>query len=212
MERIILIRHGQSQANIEDIFAGSMESPLTSLGRQQAKLMGEYMRKYKVDALYSSDLSRAFDTAMAVAETQDLVPVTKKELREIYAGDWQGKTFEEIKEKYPQSYGKWMENIGVSHPEGGESGQQVYTRATAVLKEILKENPNKTICIVCHAMIIRMMECFIAGKNADYGKDMPWVPNASVTVYDHNNGVFSVVERGTCDFLGKNATFVPDNI
>ena len=126
---------------------------------------------------------------------------------EINSGKWQGLTFTEIAEKYPQTYETWKTDIGKAAPDGGETCVQLYDRVTAFLQAVLNAE-EETVCLVCHATPIRMIESYISGAPA---QEIPWVPNASVTVYEYD-GAFHSVERGICDFLGDLQTNLPKTI
>ena len=210
MKTIIMVRHGQSETNVRKVFTGQINAPLTEAGREQARLMAKYLENYKVDKIYASSLDRAVETAQAIASSQKCSLETCDDLMEIYSGSWQGLSFGEIAEKYPENYQVWKNNIGLATPDGGETCKQLYDRATAFLERILKE-PEETVCLVCHAIPIRMMESYIRFNCVDGAQDISWVPNASVTVYTYD-GQFREVERGTCDFLGDLCTNLPKNI
>lgn len=210
MKTIIMVRHGQSETNVHKVFTGQLNAPLTDAGREQARLMAQYLDKFRVDKIYASSLDRAVETAQAIAERQNCPMEKRDELMEINSGEWQGLTFEEIAEKYPENYQLWKNNIGFATPDGGETCKQLYERVSAFLEKVLAQK-EEVICLVCHATPIRMMESFILAGSADGAQEIPWVPNASVTVYAYD-GKFTVVERGTCDFLGELCTNLPKNI
>lgn len=210
MKTIIMVRHGQSESNVKKTFTGQLDAPLTEAGREQARRMARYLDKYKVDKVYASSLERAVETAQAIADRQNCPMETCDELMEINSGLWQGLTFTEIAEKYPQTYEVWRTDIGKATPEGGETCKQLYDRVTAFFKKVLEES-EETICLVCHAIPIRMMESFILAGSADGAQEISWVPNASVTVYEYD-GKFTEIERGTCDFLGELCTSLPKSI
>ena len=210
MKTIILVRHGQSETNVRKVFTGQLNAPLTDAGREQAKRMAQYLGKFSVDKIYASSLDRAVETAQAIASSQNCSLETCDDLMEIYSGLWQGLSFDEIAEKYPENYQVWKNNIGLATPDGGETCKQLYHRTTAFMERILKE-PEETVCLVCHAIPIRMMESYIRFGCADGAQEISWVPNASVTVYTYD-GQFREVERGTCDFLGELCTNLPKNI
>ena len=210
MKTIIMVRHGQSQTNVRKVFTGQIDAPLTDLGRHQAELMATYLDQYKVDKIYTSSLSRAVETAREIAARQNCPMEKCDALMEINSGLWQGLTFTEIAETYPQTYEVWRTNIGKTKPEGGETCEQLYDRVTAFLKKVLSE-PEQTICFVCHALPIRMMESYILTGSADGAQEITWIPNASVTVYTFD-GSFRELERGTSEFLGEFCTNLPKNI
>ena len=92
MTRLILVRHGQSQANEKRNFAGQTDSPLTDLGKEQALLTAEYISEnYKVDVVYASDLQRAYYTGQKIAEKCGVPIIKCQGLREIFVGEWENK-------------------------------------------------------------------------------------------------------------------------
>ncbi len=210
MKRIIMVRHGQSESNVKKTFTGQLDAQLTEDGREQARRMARYLDQYQIDKIYASSLQRAVETAQAIALRQNCPMEKRDELMEINSGLWQGLTFEEIAEKYPQTYGVWRTDIGKATPEGGETCEELYNRVTAFFKKVL-EIPEETICLVCHAIPIRMMESYIHCGSVDGAQKISWVPNASVTVYEYD-GAFREAERGTCDFLGELCSNLPKNI
>ncbi|MBQ2702221.1 MAG: histidine phosphatase family protein [Clostridia bacterium] len=122
MTTLILVRHGESAANGKGCFAGQLDIPLSERGREQAVRTADYIAKtYSVDKIYSSDLSRAYDTAKPIAKAFGLEIIKDKNLREICSGDWQGLSFDELQEKYADSYGVWLKDIGNAVCPNGET-------------------------------------------------------------------------------------------
>ena len=208
MKTIILIRHGESETNLKKVFTGQLDAPLTPNGKKQAALMAEYVSRYSIDKIYVSPLQRAVDTAQAVMTYQNCPMERCDAFQEMYAGQWQGKTFDEIAREYPESYEVWRNNIGLAAPEGGESCEEMYRRVADAFAELLQRTSERVICIVCHAIPIRMMESYMRKQSP---QDISWVPNASVTVYGYD-GDFREIERGACAYLGENQTNLPKNI
>ena len=210
MKTMILVRHGESETNVSKAFTGQLDISLTATGREQARRMAEYLDKYHVDKIYVSPLQRAMDTANAIAQRQNC-PVKKcNAIMEIDAGKWHGLTFGEIAEKYPQTYQVWRTDIGSAAPEEGETCQELYDRVTSFFETLL-EQEEETVCLVCHAIPIRMIESYIKFGCVKAAQEIPWVPNASVTVYQYD-GAFHEVERGTSHFLGELLSNLPKNI
>ncbi len=211
LKTIILVRHGESESNIEKRFTGQLDSPLTMTGNEQARLTAKYLDKYKIDKIYSSPLVRAYNTGDAISKRQNC-PIKKcSDLAEINGGAWQGLTFDEISEKYPDTYKLWRTNLSFAHPDGGESVCDIYTRVINKFQEILLNENEKTVCIAAHALPIRMIESFIKSKTIECVNEIGWVPNASVCAYTFD-GEFTVIERGVCDYLGEMVTNLPKNI
>lgn len=211
MKTIILVRHGESETNLTKQFTGQLDIPLTKMGMLQAELMAAYVDKYKIDKIYASSLTRAYETAMVIVRRQNC-PIEKCEaFWEINAGKWHGLTFDEICSRYPDTYNVWKESLADAHPDGGESTQELYDRVTSKFEKIINETDDQVVCIVAHATPIRMIESYIIGKDLKFAQDISWVPNASTSVYQYD-GNFTTVSRGCCDYLGDMLTNLPKNI
>ncbi len=191
MTTLLLIRHGESLANKECFFAGQLDVPLEPRGIEQARCTANFInRTYTVDKVYSSDLCRAYETAVAVAQPLGTEIVTDTRLREIYAGNWQGMPFDDILTHYSAEYRVWLSNIGNCVCTGGESVAQLSKRVWTAIEEIALENPGKTVVISTHATPIRAMQCLLNGHHLNNMKEIPWVSNASVTELFYNAGVW----------------------
>lgn len=213
MTRMIFVRHGQSEANIGGVFAGQTDVPLSALGRRQAEELKEFLvRTYPIDEICSSDLSRAYHTVLPTAEALGL-PVRKDQLlREIDGGAWEGMPVEEIARAYPADYTLWRENIGLARCTGGESVRSLQRRAVAETERIAAEYAGKTVLIGTHAGFLRAMQCFWQGLPLEEMKNIPWVPNASVTEVEYAAGKHTVVRLGEIGFLHGDVTTLSPNI
>ena len=206
-----MIRHGYSVANNEKRFAGHSDFPLTDIGRLQAERCAEALKDEHIDAIYASDLSRAFETAIPVAKAHGLTVVPHKGLREIFAGEWEGKTFDELDKKYSE-YGIWKTDIGHAHPDGGESVAELYDRILTTLGEISKANEGKTVCIVTHATPIRAVCTVAEGLSVDKMSEVSWTVNASISLFEYENGRFTAIYTSKTDHLGDLTTKLPTNV
>lgn len=211
MTRIVLVRHGQSVANVEKFFAGHYDSPLTALGFQQAALTARYIAShYKVDMVYASDLQRAYATGKAIADCFCLGVVKESSFREINAGLWEKMPYEQLPVLFPDSYSVWLHNIGKVKCDGGESVAQLQKRVVDAVFSVAEKHPDSTVVIATHATPIRAVQCFCEGKSLDEMKDVPWVSNASVTelVYEDNQ---LRLEQVSYDLhLGQLKSVLPD--
>jgi broad specificity phosphatase PhoE len=154
---LYLVRHAESEANAAGRFAGQLDSPLTARGREQAEAVADFLAKVRLDRVISSDLSRARDTAAAIARRQGLEVETMRDLREIDVGDAEGRPFEDLRQR-PD----WTPDGFVQWP-GGESLDQAYTRARAAIERIVGESPGATVCIVGHGGITRILVSYFLG-------------------------------------------------
>lgn len=213
MTKLYFIRHGESVSNLTTQFAGSLDKPLTEKGREQAALTASFLSTIPFAAVYASDLSRAYDTGLAVAQSQGISIYPTPELREIYAGDWEGKQYSELEEQFADSYGVWRTQIGLATCPNGESVAQLQVRVRACVDEIVRRHPNETICIATHATPIRVMECVWTNTPLEQMHTIPWVSNASVTVAQYDEcGCGVLIERDLHQHLGELHTILAKNV
>lgn len=213
MTKLILIRHGESQANRHHLFAGSYDAPLEENGLHQARITAKFIAEnYKVEKIYSSDLRRAFSTAQALADELGQNVEKAPKMREIGAGDWEGMKFSDIIEKYPNEYKAWTEHIDMARCPNGESIRELGQRVFAELKRIAEENDGKTVAIATHATPIRTSQCLITYGSLDQMQSIPWVSNASVTVYNYENGEWSIEAVSLDSHLEGCKTALPPNV
>lgn len=207
MTKFIIVRHGQSETNVENRYAGWYDAQLTETGVKQAAFVTEYvLSAYRIDAVYSSDLSRAKNTVKEIASRLGLPHRTEKGLREMYGGIWEGKRTDEIAKIDPEQANLWLTDIGKVHPTGGESFADVQKRVVETLEKIAAENEGKTVLIGTHGGVIRVLQCYFEGKKLEDLKNVPWTPNASVSEVDFDRGAFTPVVFGYAKHLGDMVT------
>lgn len=212
MTRILLVRHGQSEANLQKVFAGGWDCALTPLGVSQADLTAKYLiEQYSVDRIYSSDLQRAFLTGKSLADQlgMDVIPIV--ELREIYAGLWEKTSFDQLPVMYPDSYDIWLNDIGNAICDQGESVAQLQCRVLQAIMDIAHGNPDQTVVVVTHGTPIRAIQCFCEGKSLQEMKDVPWVSNASVTELIFENQRLKIDSVSYDAHLGSLTSVLPAN-
>ena len=214
MTKVILVRHGESEANFSRIYTGQSDIPLTERGHTQAKAAAKYIKEREnISKVYASPLKRAFDTGKHIAAASNVDIVPHKGLMEIFAGEWEGKRFDELEVMYPESYSVWRNDIGLCVPVNGESVSQLYERCVAALKEITLENPDSTIVLATHATPIRAISTFVSGYSYRQMKLIPWFSNASITTlcYDAEKGFHSLTPDIREHLLGID-TVLPSNV
>lgn len=197
MTKFIIVRHGQSKANEGGYLAGVTDAPLSSLGEKQARAVSEYiLKKYKVDVIYSSPLSRACNTIKGVADALNLPIITDSDLREFNFGEWEGLTLEEIKNSFDDGYSKWAKDPGVFVPNGGEAMAHLQERVVKKLKEIGKKEDGKTVLIGSHSSVIRALQCYMQGLPLTKMKNTPWVVNGSFAEINFDKEDFYICKYG----------------
>lgn len=199
--KIYLIRHGESEGNSKNLFLGHTDLDITERGHLQAECTAKYLENVHADVIYSSDLIRAYSTALHTARVKNMEVIKTAKLREIYAGLWENLSYAEIQEKYPEDREVWRYNIGVSRPTGGESFIEVRDRINVALKEIAKENEGKSVFCFTHAAVIRSVSAYYMGYSHEEMQKLPWADNASVTELEYENGKFTLVRYGYDEHL-----------
>ena len=212
MTKVILVRHGQSMGNLYSLFLGHTDLGLSPLGKQQAEKVADYLAAWPIDKIYSSDLIRAEDTVRPLAERKKLEIIPVQDLREIYAGEWEKRSYDELSELYPEAYAIFRNDIGRAVPTGGESVLWLSRRVYRAFDRIVAENDGKTVVIATHATPIRLLSCRFLGRDPAFAGTVRCVPNASVTVVDVDAGHYTVEQTGYDAFLGDNASAFPGNI
>lgn len=191
MVKFIIVRHGYSVFNKERRFTGHVDAPLDERGIEQAKRNAEYViANYTIDCIYSSDLSRAYHTVKPVADTLGLPITTSEGLRELYIGEWEGRSIAEVRQTQPEELAFYRMRIPESCTPGGETRKQLRERITRTMAEIAAENDGKTILIGSHGGAIRSLCCAWQGYAIEEIDQVPDLGNASITVvsYDPQTG------------------------
>lgn len=151
---ILAVRHGETAWNRETRIQGQLDIPLNSLGQAQALRLAQALSEQAIDAIYASDLSRARQTAEAVA-TQRALPVqTDASLRERGFGRFEGLTWAEIEEQWPAECGRWRRREPDFAAPGGESLTQFYERAVRAVENLARRHPGQTLLIVAHGGVL----------------------------------------------------------
>ena len=191
MVKFIIVRHGYSVFNKEKRFTGQIDAPLDERGIEQAKRNAEYViANYKIDCIYSSDLIRAYNTVKPVADVLGLPIIPSKGLRELYIGQWEGRSIAEVKQTEPEALAFYRKRIPESCTPGGETRLQLRERVTRTMAEIAAANDGKTVLIGSHGGAIRALCCAWQGYAIEEIDNVPDLRNASVTVvsYDPQTG------------------------
>jgi broad specificity phosphatase PhoE len=180
----LLVRHAESEANAGAYFGSQSDALLSAKGRQQVAALTRAMRDVSVDAIYSSDLSRAQDTVAPLARERGLPLVTTPRLREREMGALTGLSFEEAKARYPELWRELVARAPHSAPPGGESHVALAQRVAAVLDELLEKHRGQTILIGSHGVAINHMLRHLMGLRDPHLPLWFSVDNASVSRVD----------------------------
>lgn len=213
MTKILLVRHGNSLSNVAKTFTGHINSRLSEMGEKQAERACEFILKnYKVDIIYSSDLSRAVNTVKPLANALNIPIHTDENLREIYGGKWEGVQFSKLEELFYDDYSVWKKTPGLARPTDGESYEEAQTRFYNSVKKIAEDNPNKTVVIASHGGVIRGLQCKLMGLPLSRLNEIEYVVNASVTEIDFNDEKLVWARTNPTEYLDGLITSMPKGI
>jgi broad specificity phosphatase PhoE len=166
-KRVFLVRHGQTAYNLQRRFQGQADIPLDATGRGQAQAVATHLAGRGITRLFSSDLSRAHETARAIGGAIGLEPVTDAGLREVGVGDWEGLTRDEIAPRWPAEFALWNAGRDVRPPRGEslqEAGSRVHSTVGTLLKTCADDD---VVAIVAHGAVIRGATQMFLGLDSD---------------------------------------------
>ncbi len=209
---IYLVRHGESLGNKNSQFLGHTDLDLSELGYTQADMTADALRDVHFDAIYSSDLIRAYNTALPHARLRSMDIVPSKNLREIYVGEWEGMLVEDIKAKYHDEfwYG-WRAGYGTFTTPGGESVLGAGRRFYNEMERISKENSGNTILVTAHASVIRTFYALTLSTPPErIADDVPFPSNASYSIFEYEDGKFTPISYSNDKHMGDLVTFISD--
>ena len=162
--RLYLVRHGATPLTAEDRFSGADGVDLSDEGRAQAERLAARLAGQGITAIYSSPLSRAMETARAIARGAGLGdPHVVDGLWEIGHGHWEGLRRSEVEARFPEEYAMWSQDPFTFAPAGGESGVAVLTRALPAIREIVKAHEGTGVLVVSHKATIRLLLSSLLG-------------------------------------------------
>ncbi len=165
---LYIIRHGQTAWNKEEVFRGTRDIPLNEVGLKEADALGTYLRDTPFDAIYTSPLSRATQTADAVAGTAHVTPVIEPNLMDLNFGTWQGMPHEKVRKKFPDLYKTWILFPEKAQFPEGESLRDVGSRVDTLLKRLLEKHPNQTVALFSHRVVCKVILCRLLGLGLDH--------------------------------------------
>ena len=198
--KFIIERHAQSQGNRGKIVLGHTDLDLTEEGIMQACITAEHLRDEKIDAIYSSDLKRAYNTAHPHAKMRGLEVITRKDLREVDIGEWDGMPLSEILANSGDKFER-RSHKNFIYP-GGEGVREASLRLKRAILEIAEENPDSTVLIVTHSVIIRAFWYDLLGcSDEDMNDRVKYMPNASYTVFEYEDGNFIPIVYSVSEHL-----------
>jgi broad specificity phosphatase PhoE len=185
INRVILIRPGETDWNRQGRWQGWVASPLSDYGRAQALALAKYIRNIGLSALYASDSRRSVETAEILADYLDFRPIYDSRWRERNVGSWQGMTLDEIRSWTVSDYKKLQADIENFKVPGGESRAEVRQRVTAAFDDVLKQDKGSIIGIITHTTTTHVL---LSSLIADYDVYAAVLGNTAVTTIRRDDG------------------------
>jgi len=198
MATIMLIRHGETDWNVEEIFRGQMDVPLNETGISQAKLLAEYLQDIQIEAIYSSPLQRALRTAEIITGYHHVKVKIANGLTDFNYGEWQGLSREMVEQRYPGFYDAWLNNQLTKVP-GGESLDNVKARSLSLVKQVIAKY-NGIVALVSHRVTNKVLICALLGLNNSHFWNIK-LDNCGITTFLYENRRFILDKHNDTSFL-----------
>jgi broad specificity phosphatase PhoE len=187
---LYLIRHAATPANLQTPakLQGCRSNPdLAPVGVRQAVATRDFLAVRPIDFVYSSPLRRSMHTAEIIAEPHGLNPVTVEALTECDVGDWEGRSWEEIKAAEPDHYARYHADPSVHGYRNGENFRQVYDRTARVLDEILARHEGSTVLVVSHHIVNRIYLAGVLGLGPARARAVS-LDNCAISIVHRDHG------------------------
>jgi len=199
MAKLILARHGETAWNVEKIFRGRTDVNLDEVGIKQAELLGKYLSNWKLEAIYSSPLNRALDTANIIARYQKIGVHIAEGLIDFDYGKWQSLPEQEVKRLYPALLSEWHNNPHKVKMPGGESLEDVSRRAIEVVNEVISKYQGSVV-LVSHRVVIKVLICSLLGlDNSHFWNISQDV--GGITIFNYVDGRFVLTRHNDTSHL-----------
>jgi alpha-ribazole phosphatase/probable phosphoglycerate mutase len=155
--RIFLLRHGEVEGHGEPRYNGQQDVLLTPRGRNHYQQLVERLQSRPIQAVYSSDLARCFEGAEMLAAAYGLLPIAMQALRELHAGEWEGRPWSELQVRYPRQWQARLDDIVHYRIPGGENLLDLRQRARSAFAAIIERHRGQEVIVVAHGGINRIL-------------------------------------------------------
>lgn len=195
MTKLYITRHGETEWNLNNKMQGWKESKLTAKGKKQAEWLGDRLEDIDFEAIYSSPLGRALNTAEIITDNRETEIIIDQNLKEMNFGDWEGKTSSEIKSKDFDQYKKFWEKPHLFNGETGEKFDDVRNRVIPVIDKIISNHTNN-ILIVTHTVIIKTIMAYFEQRAPSELWDPPFIHQTCLNVIEVTDDQIDIILHG----------------
>jgi len=201
--RLILIRHGETIWNEIRKFQGFSDIELSPKGRSQARSLAESLKGQALEAIYSSPLIRARQTAEQIARFHDCPVIVDEGLKELNQGQLEGITAEEFRQGYPEFLRKWIEEPESTRLPDGESLGELQRRAWTAIEQILRKHPEGTVAVVGHSFVNLTILCRVLEVPLNYFRRFRQDPTGKNVIEFSERGAVLRCLNDTCHLDGN---------
>lgn len=200
MVKLILVRHALTVDNQKSRLSGHIDSSVSEEGKEQIDKITNYLKDFDIDKIYTTTSSRTKDTVKKLSELKSIEIIEKESLKEISFGDFEGLTFDEIKDKYPKEFQDMIEKGYEYKYPNGESLIDSYNRVCIELDNIISNNDDRTILICSHGGTIRNIITYLISNSYKYHWNFK-IDNGSVTILEVQDGFTVITAMNNTSFI-----------
>ncbi|MEO1068088.1 MAG: histidine phosphatase family protein [Cyanobacteria bacterium J06638_6] len=179
---LYFLRHGETESSQTGTYCGFSNPGLTASGTAMAQAFADKYHHLPWQAIYASPLRRTVETATPLCEATGQTMQQRDGLKEMFFGEWEGQTHDEVESRYSKDYVRWLTEPAWNPPTGGETGVQVASRAALVIAEIEANHSSGNVLIVSHKTTIRLLLCNLLGIDSGRYRDRIELPVASLSL------------------------------
>jgi len=201
MTQIIVARHGETEWNASEIFRGRRDIGLNEPGIKQAEILGNYLTDLRIEAIYSSPLKRALDTARSVAKHHSLNVNVTPGLMDFNYGAWEGLTHQAVKDKYRELYTRWLKEPHLVNIPEGENLGEVRERAKSLLDRVVSKHSGLVV-LVSHRVVNKVMICSMLGLENSHFWDIKQ-DLGGITVFEYESGRYKLIKHNDTSYLNQ---------
>ena len=200
MTEFILVRHGETAWNVDEVFRGRLDVDLNETGVRQAELLAEYLSELEIDAVYSSPLQRALKTAGLIAGYHSLKVNIVHGLIDFNYGEWQGLSHQEVKDRYEELYQEWISRPHRVRMPDGEMLEDVRKRAMVVVDDAVGKCDKGRVVLVSHRVVNKVLVCALLGLDNSHFWNIR-LDTCGITRFGYEGGRFVLTGHNDTSFL-----------
>lgn len=200
MVKLILVRHALTIDNQKSRLSGHIDSSISEEGKEQIDKLTNYLKDFDIDKIYTTTSSRTKSTVKKLSELKSIEIIERESLKEISFGNFEGLTFDEIKNKYPEEFQDMIQKGYEYKYPNGESLIDSYNRVYIELDNIISNNDNRTILICSHGGTIRNIITYLISNSYKYHWNFK-IDNGSVTILEVQDGFTVITAMNNTSFI-----------